>query len=208
MTEGAAVGLSVRTGHAVVVVMRGTRQVPEIVVRYEIQLADPWVPESMHPYHRELGDSGPAGEHARRRGCEAARQASQRAVRTLLDNMRSHRLEPCGAAIVVSSLTDPARIGGAHPRAHAEEGKLYREAVEAALHDCGVQFTTLLEKNVRAVAAQRVGLTAEQIHAMLKVFSHTVGTPWRAPEKRAALAGWLTLPSTAEASVRRPLSPR
>jgi hypothetical protein len=30
---------------------------------------------------------------------------------------------------------------------------------------------------------------------MLKAFSHRVGTPWRAPEKQAALAAWLALPA-------------
>lgn len=192
MTKAAAVGLKVRTGRAVAVILRGTRRVPAIVVRFEIDLADPWVPESLHPYH-ELGDSGPAGEQARRRGCTAARTATRRAVRTLVDEMRAHGFEPCGAAIVVSSLVQPARIGGAHPRAHAEEGKLYREAVETALGVCGLPVATFLEKDLRAVAARRLGQTAQQVDATLKAFSHDVGTPWRAPEKQAALAAWLTL---------------
>lgn len=196
-------GLSVRTGRAVVVVLRGTRRTPEIVVRYEIQLADPWVPESMHPYHHELGDGGPAGAQARRRGCQAARKASRRAVRTLVGDMRSHRLRPCGAGVVVSSLLDPMRVAGAHPRAHAQEGKLYREAVEAALGGCGLQFETLLEKNLRIVAAERLGQTAQQIDATLKAFSHEVGTPWRAPEKLAALAAWLVLSPSAGITVGR-----
>ena len=162
-------------------------------MRFEIQLADPWVPESLHPYHHELGDSGPAGEQARRRGCRAARQATRRAVRTLVSQMKSHGLEPCAAAVVVSSLVQPERIHGAHPRAHAEEGKLYREAVEAALGK--LHSATFLERNVRALAAARLGQTERQVNAMLKAFSHEVGTPWRAPEKQAALAAWLALPT-------------
>ena len=193
MTEAAAIGLSVRTGRAVVVVLRGTLRAPQIVVRYEIQLADPWVPESLHPYHHELGDSGPAGAQAQRRGCQAAQKAARRAVRTLIGDMRSHRLKPCGAGVVVSSLVDPMRLAGAHPRAHAQEGKLYREAVEAALGICGLQFITVLEKNLRTVAAKRLRQTAKQIDVTLKAFSHEVGTPWRAPEKQAALAAWLAL---------------
>ena len=203
MTKAAAVGLSVRTGRAVVVVLRGTRQAPEIVVRFEIPLADPWVPESLHPYHHELGDSGPAGAQARRRGCQAAQKAARRAVRTLVGDMKSHRLQPCGAGVVVSSLVDPARVTAAHPRAHAQEGKLYREAVEAALGVCGLQFMTLLDKNLRTVAAERLGQTAQQIDATLKAFSHEVGTPWRAPEKQAALAAWLALSPSAGITVGR-----
>ncbi len=83
VSEAAAVGLSVRPGRAVVVVLRGSRRAPEIVVRYEIQLADPWMPESLHPYHQELGAAGAASAvRARRRGCRAAQKATSRAIRT------------------------------------------------------------------------------------------------------------------------------
>jgi hypothetical protein len=52
---------------------------------------------------------------------------------------------------------------------------------------------------VRSAAADQLGLTAEQIDTTLKAFSHAVGTPWRAPEKQAALAAWLALsPSSGE----------
>src|SRR5262245_61798449 len=110
MTEVAAVGLRVRTGRAAVVVLRGTREVPQIVLRHEIDLREPWVPESLRPQHHGLGGGGPAGAQARQRGCGAAQQASQRAVRTLVDEMRSHGLETCGAGVVVSSLVDPCRV--------------------------------------------------------------------------------------------------
>ena len=203
MSEASAVGLSVRTGRAVVVVLRGTCPTPEIVVRYEIQLADSWVPESLHPYHYELGDSGPVGTQARQSGCRAAQKTTRRAVRTLIDDMKTHGLRPCGAGVVVSSLVDPIRVTRPHPRAHAEEGKLYREAVEAALGVCGLRCMTFLEKNLRTVAAERLGRTASQIAATLKRFSNEVGTPWRAPEKQAALAAWLALASSAGTTLGR-----
>jgi hypothetical protein len=192
--EVAAIGLRVRTGRAVVVVLRGTRAAPEIVLRQELRLYDPDVPESMQPYHHELDDSGPAGTAARRRGCQAAQRITRRAIRALLGDLRSRGLDPRGAAAVVSSLVDPARIGGAHPRAHAEEGKLYREAVESALDASGLQSTTLLEKAVHAAAAAQLAATQRQLDAMLKTFAGAVGAPWRAYEKQAALAAWIALP--------------
>lgn len=188
-----SIGLKVRTGRAVVVILRGTRRAPEMVLRHEIDLADPWVRESMHPYHQELGDGGLEGMRARRRGCAAAGKAAPRAVRSLVHDMRSHGFDPRGAAIVVASLSDPRLVAGAHARAHAEEMKLYREAVESALGDCGLRVTTFLEKNVRSVAVGRLRLSRQQIDAMLKLFARRVGTPWRAPEKQAALAAWIIL---------------
>ncbi len=46
LTTMAAVGLKVRAGRAVVVILEGTRAAPAIALRHEIELADAWVPES------------------------------------------------------------------------------------------------------------------------------------------------------------------
>ena len=192
-SQAAAVGLAVSTGRVVVVVVRVTPQTPKIVVRYEIHLADPWVPESLHPYHYELGDFGPADTQARRRGCQAASKTTCRAIHTLVGNMRSHQLKPQGACVVVSSLVDPLMLAREHPRAHAQEGKLYREAVEAELRSCRVPFITVANKDLLTLAAKRFGQTATQIKLTLKAFSREVGTPWRAPEKQAAVGGWIAL---------------
>jgi hypothetical protein len=196
MKEAAAVGLTVSTGRAVVVVLRGTRASPEIVVRYEIQLSDPWVRESSHPYHFEFGDAGAAGERARILGCKAAERAVHSAMRTLVSDMRAHGLEPRAAAIVVRSLIEPKRVRGVHPRAHAEERKLYCSAVAASLAECGVRAATFEERAVRASAAKILAMKAKQLDDMLWVFVRRVGTPWRAPEKLAALAAWASLPES------------
>jgi len=176
-----------------VVILAGPFQTPEIVLRHEIDLADPWVRESMHPYHQELGDRGSAGVHARRRGCMAARKASSRALRRLVSEMRRHGLEPSEATVVVSGRAHPAQAGGAHARAHAEERQLYTEAVEAALRACGLHVVMMRENALGVVAPKRLGRDKQDIDAALRAFSHEVGTPWRAPEKHAALAAWLAL---------------
>jgi hypothetical protein len=107
--------------------------------------------------------------------------------------MKSHRLEPHRAAIVVSTLVDPARIAGAHARAHAQEEALYRDVVARTLATSGVDVTIRLDATLRAEVAEHLGLAA--IDRMLKTLAREVGTPWRAAEKHASLAAWLGLPS-------------
>jgi len=192
MRAAATVGLKVRTGRAVLVVLKGTRDTPEIVSRLEIGLDDPWVPASLHPYHRELGDRWPAAQQDRRRGCEAALAASGHAIRKFVGELRSHGLEPRRAAVVTPAV-DRTRTGGAHARAHARESQLYRSAVDAALGACGIRVARFAEPQLRAVASARLGRPAPQLEAMLKAFSYVVGTPWAAPEKHAALAAWIVL---------------
>ena len=186
----AGVGLVVRPGRATVVILEGTRRLPAMVLRHEIDLGDVWVPESLHPYHRELGDPGPTGVRERRRGCAAARRASSRAIRRLIGEMRSHGFAPHGVAIVLSRPAKSTPALGAHARAHAEERKLYGEAVADALDACGVRITRFIGEDLRALAAKQV----RDIDATLRAFSHVVGTPWRAQEKQAALAAWVVLP--------------
>jgi len=198
MARSAALGLAVTTGQAVVVVLCGTVRSPEIAARFPIALADPWVRESLHPYHEELGETGRSGELARKRGCEAASRATAGAVRRLLADMRAHGLEPHGAALVVRSLADPARVNGAHARAHAAELALYRSALEHALAEGSVPVRHIAEKSLRAEAAARLERSPRELDAELWRFVDQVGTPWRAPEKRAALAAWLALPKRGE----------
>ena len=189
----AGLGLEVYTGRAIVVVLAGSSHTPEIVLRHELDLADPWVRESMHPYHQELGNRGSAGEHARRRGCAAARTASTRALRRLVREMRQHGLEPSKATVVALRRAEPSRAGGAHARAHAEERRLYRDAVESGLRASGLHVVTIAEHVLGAVAPKRLGRARHELDAALKAFAHRVGTPWRAPEKHAALGAWLAL---------------
>lgn len=196
--ETAALGLRVRTGRAIAVVLRGTRRAPEIVVRSEIRLWNPAIPESGQPYHYEMEEPGSAGVAARRRGCAAARKSTLRAVRDTVNDMKKRDLALGAAGLVVASLTDPGRIAGTHPRAHAEEAKLYRDAVQASLAACKVSSTILLEKDIRAAAAGDLGITEGQLDATLKAFASAVGAPWRAYEKQAALAAWLALPKKAK----------
>ena len=191
----AGLGLQVYTGRAIVVILAGPFRTPEIVLRHEIDLADPWVRESMHPYHQDLGDTGSAGEHARRRGCTAARKASSRALRRLVSEMRRHGLAPSKATVVASRRDHPSRGGGAHAQAHAAERRMYTEAVEVALRACGLRVVTIAENALRMLAPTRLRRKKHELDAALKAFARAVGTPWRAPEKHAALGAWLALSS-------------
>jgi hypothetical protein len=190
----AGIGLTVRAGRAVVVVLTGTRRAPAIVLRHEIDLGDPWLPESLHPYHRELGDPSPAAAAVRRRGCSAARRSTRRALRTFVRDMRSHGFHARDAGVVTPIVRDPARVAGAHARAHAAERALYVDAVLAALRACGVRAEILLDRTVRSTAVRRLRRPRRDVDASLRTFSHTVGTPWRAQEKAAVLAAWMSLP--------------
>lgn len=188
------VALKLHGGRALTVILRGTRHAPDMVLRHSVDLADPWVAESRHPYHQALGARHPDGEAAMRRGSEAARASAGRAIRNLLADVASHGFAAHRVALVVSSRADPQQVSGAHARAHANEEALYRQVVEDALTSCRVPVTTFVADTLRAEATNRLPDTA-LIDATIKRLSQVVGTPWASGEKQASLAAWLVLPA-------------
>jgi hypothetical protein len=102
-------------------------------------------------------------------------------------------VEIAGVGIVGGSDADPARLGNPHVRAHAEEGKLYREALVDGARALGLGSATWAEKKVYAAAVDVLGLSEEAIKAALSELGRSAGKPWRAEEKLATLAGWLVL---------------
>ncbi|HTO08839.1 MAG TPA: hypothetical protein VMR86_17455, partial [Myxococcota bacterium] len=77
----------------------------------------------------------------------------RRAIRGLLEEMQERALAPCGAGVVVVRPVDPARVRGAHARAHAAERQLYLDAVLACFAQADVPIVVSVDERVRAEAA-------------------------------------------------------
>lgn len=189
-----AIGFKVRTGRATAVVIGGRRASPIALSRRALALADPAVPDSGAPFHLGLGGGGAAAERAVRRAADAARAASIRAVCELVREVGADGHDVVRVGLVVGSLVDPERLPNLHVRAHASEGKLFREGVEAGAAAAGVPSRTHLESRLLAEAARAMGRTETELKRSLTDLGRPLGRPWRVEEKNAALAGWLALP--------------
>jgi hypothetical protein len=100
-----------------------------------------------------------------------------------------------GVGIVVGSLIDPARIGNDHIRIHAEEGRLFRGVVEAAAIRDTLPHAVWRDRDLLAIAAEAFAWPEDTIRRRLAALGKTKAAPgpWRAEQKSAALAAWLTL---------------
>ena len=189
--KGSALGLRVHTGWATAVLVTGSAAEPSVVVRRRLELFDPSHPASKAPYHLGLEKPGPEGEAQVRRACDAARGATLRTMSGFVEDCGG--VEVVGVGVVGGSDADPARLGNPHVRAHAEEGKLYREALLDGARALGLGSATWAEKKVYAAATDVLGLSEDAIKGALAELGGGVGKPWRAEEKLAALAAWLVL---------------
>jgi hypothetical protein len=95
--------------------------------------------------------------------------------------------------LVVGSDTDPTKLANPHVRAHASEGRLFREVLEEAAAACELPCLVLVERDAYEAAAQDLHRRPDALQRTVAELGRAVPGPWRAEEKTAALAAWLAL---------------
>jgi hypothetical protein len=188
-----AIGLRVKTGRATAVVMTGPASAPRVLSRKSLQLWDPAVPESHQPWHAEF--ELPAEESALivPKALEAVERVALSALRELVGEVQTGQGAILGISLVAGSATDPESIRNPHMRAHAREGQLFPHALAAAARTMGIPAVTMVESEVFASAAAKLGKSPDAIKIAVAEMGRAVGKPWSAEEKCAAAAAWITL---------------
>jgi hypothetical protein len=150
-------------------------------------------PEARQPYHVVAEQDGKRGMMLVRQTAKAATDLATQATRKLIKQAEdvAHRVRAAG--LVVGSDVDPASLRQPHIRAHALEGRLYREAVEAAVSACGLTCNVLVERDAIVQGANAIGKDPTEFKGTLNALGKVVGRPWGAQEKMAAVAAWVAL---------------
>lgn len=188
-----AIGFRVRTGRTIAVLLTGPPDAPRVVWRGTLDLFDPKVPATIMPWHAALELPRAKGQAIVRRAEAAIRAMSTRRVREVLERADAAGLSPRRAALVTGSLVDPASIANEHMRAHAEEGRLSREALREAVAKAGLRPLVILEREAWERAAEALGREPAALRRAIDAWGKSVGSPWRGHEKLAALAAWVAL---------------
>jgi len=188
-----ALGFRVHTAWSTAVALAGPPRAPELVERRRLETWDRKVPSSRQPYHVGLNKSGAEAEQAVSRAAEAARVATVRSVCELVAELGAAGSRVGSIGLVVGSDGDPARLGNPHVRAHALEGRLFREAIEAAARELRVPSRVLVEKDAWRLAGEALGWAEAELKSTATSLGKVAGKPWRAEEKLALLAAWVGL---------------
>ena len=192
-SERAALGFRVKSGWALAIVLTGEAQSPRARDRSTVPLADPSLPESSHPYHAGLEVSAGQARTIVSRLVAVVEDQAARSVPELLARCAGEGWILRRAGLVVGSDADPAGIANDHIRAHAEEGRLFRRVLEKALVDAGLTVTVTPEKQLYSAAASQLGRPEARLRDEVAAMGKPLGGPWRAEEKTAAMAAWMTL---------------
>jgi len=194
--DRAAMGFTVRSGWAAVVLLGGQPTSPRVLDARTLDLSDPTVLEARQPYHDGFGTARKKGPELSRLVASVQRFGRQ-AVSGLIRQYRAEGHELVGVGVAVGSLTDPDRIANPHIRIHALEGKLFRHVVEDAVHRAGLTSSTWRERDLYGIAVELLNRAEPQLRLALSAVDRPRPRPWRAEQKAAALAAWLVLANRA-----------
>ena len=187
-----SIGVTVKSGWAMIVVLSGQASAPSVRDSYRIDLSDPHIPDARQPYHDGFGTARAAGPELERL-VASVRRFGGRSVGDAIRRARAMGKGLQGIGIVVGSLVDPATLGNSHVRIHALEGQLFRGVVVAAARRARMHPTVWRERDLMHTAQGALRMSEGNIRRKL-AFLRPPGTgAWRAEHKAAALAAWLVL---------------
>lgn len=190
-TARAAVGFTVKSGWAAVVLLEGSAAAPRVAACRRVEISDPAIPDAKQPYHAGFGTARDAGDELKRLVASVKSYGRISIGRALKDFQDAHPLR--GAGVVVGSLIDPKTIGNDHIRIHAMEGQLFREVVIEAAEKQGLKCAVCRERDLYADAAKTLKKTDAAIRQTLAEIGRGVDGGWRAEQKAAALSAWMLL---------------
>ena len=188
----AALGFRVKSGWAVAILMSGSVRSPQLCDSCAINLSDPRDVATRQPYHAAMGRLETNVSKLKRR-TQSIRRMTAKSVVDLLQRYIGKDYKIRAAGLVVGSVIDPDSIANPHIRAHALEGRLFRMTLAAALQSRGIRCAIFTERDAYAIAAKSLGRSAVQIKRALLDFGDATSGPWRAEQKLAALAAWMSL---------------
>jgi hypothetical protein len=174
------------------VLIDGSVRSPHLRKSGALHLSDPRNPETRQPYHAAMGKLETNATTLKRR-VQSVRRATERSIVDLIQRWTDDACAIHRAAVVAGRVIDPDSIANPHIRAHALEGRLFRTVLEDALRSRGIECAIFAERDVYPRASNLLGQPPVQISRAIAELGHSVNGPWRADQKLAALAAWISL---------------
>ncbi|HET9708058.1 MAG TPA: hypothetical protein VFP39_07125 [Gemmatimonadales bacterium] len=189
-----ALGLRIKSGWAMAVLIAGPVRAPTVLDRRRIELSDPDRPRTRQPYHAGFG-TAQRSQAVIARLVRVIERSARGSLKSLLGDYARTGARPRLAGLVVGSVIDPNRIGNPHIRAHALEGALFRRVAVEGLRALRINSTVVLEREVYGSAARVAHVTERQMKGIVAELAGQVSGRWRSEEKTAAAAACLALAS-------------
>ena len=168
----------------------------EILDRQRIVVCNRNGPRGNQPYHhaQELGLPN-AQKFLTDYTAETCRLA-EKELSKIVSNLNTRGYTPIAAAILLASgrkLPQLSQILAAHPLIHTAEGELFRDTVRHACESLSIPVLGIPERDVQSHAKTVFSFSAPKVTAQLAKAGKSIGPPWTADHKCAALAACIAL---------------
>jgi hypothetical protein len=192
----AAIGCRAHTGWAVLVVVAGGLERPEVVIRRREELADPRGRIRRNVYQAARGQEPASAaklvEAAERIAREQAATAFDRTLRAV--KAEGVVVRSCG--VVVGTFPGSARLESilaSHALAHAAEGRLYQKALLHGAESRGLAAIAVQKRSIWERGESALGVGRGELRHWIDGLRRDLGPPWAEDQKLAALAAWIAL---------------
>ena len=193
--RAAAVGCRAHTGWAAIVVVAGTFERPEILLRRRVELVDPDGRVRRNVYQAARGlESSEAAVRVDTGQRIAAEQASAALGQVVCEAKdEGGFVRSCGVVVGAFDGAPLASILASHALAHAAEGRLYQQALLRGAESVGLDSVAVPKKSIWEEGGSALGVPEDALRDGIVSLRREIGPPWAEDQKLAAVAAWIAL---------------
>jgi len=192
----AAIGVRMHSGWGALVAVSTSSNTVEIIERRRIAVIASGSAGAKQPYHFAKNLSLAEAEKFVGSCFAASKCLALAVLRDVSEKLLERHYRLAGSAVILASgraLPPLSKILGSHTAIHAAEGEFFREVFSKACEDLELAVTGIRERDLQERANTTFGKATAGMQHQLSRFGRSLGPPWTADQKTAALAALIVL---------------
>jgi len=168
----------------------------EVIERRRVAATTPGAPGANQPYHFAKNLELAEAEKFLGNCFAISKRLALAAVRGVVGELRDRQYRVVGSAVLLASgrpLPPLAKVLASHALIHTAEGEFFREAFSKACEGLDLSVTGFRERDLDECVQTTFGKAAARMRQQVSTLGRSLGPPWTADQKTAALAALVVL---------------
>ncbi|HXN52817.1 MAG TPA: hypothetical protein VN943_12850 [Candidatus Acidoferrum sp.] len=192
----AAIGVRMHSGWGALVAVSNSAGTVEVIERRRVAATTPGAPGANQPYHFAKNLELAEAEKFLGNCFAISKRLALAAVRGVVGELRDRQYRVVGSAVLLASgrpLPPLAKVLASHALIHTAEGEFFREAFSKACEGLDLSVTGFRERDLDECVQTTFGKAAARMRQQVSTLGRSLGPPWTADQKTAALAALVVL---------------
>lgn len=174
----------------------------KVIERRRLGVIREGVPGGKQPYHHAAQLGLPAAERYLSGYVSECNRVARGAVEKIVTDLQDRFLVVRAAILEASGRNLPPlpQVLAAHPLIHTAEGKLFRDVISCACESLNLAVLKIPERELEKFLTESLAAAAPKIINLIAAAGKSLGPPWNADYKSAALAACVALESAKHTS--------